>query len=84
MPWEKTIFLSLGEAIFRVRIVDRHLHILIFPVVSSEFHLELGKAVKSPPTDEVRFQKCGIFYCAESSFSNNDSERMEYHFEKRS
>jgi hypothetical protein len=35
LPWEKTIFLSLGEAIFHVRIVDRHLKILIFPVVSS-------------------------------------------------
>jgi hypothetical protein len=23
------------------------------------------------------------FYCAESSFSNEDSERLEYHFEKR-
>jgi hypothetical protein len=46
--------------------------------------LELGKAVNSPPKDEVRFQKCGVFYCVESSFSNDDdSERLEYHFEKR-
>jgi hypothetical protein len=52
--------------------------------MSSEFHLDLGKAVKSPPKDEVRFQKCGVFYCAESSFSNDDSEGLEYHFEKRS
>jgi len=48
-------------------------------VVHSDFHLELGKAVKSPPKDEVR----GVFYCVESSFSNDDSERLEYHFEKR-
>ena len=51
--------------------------------MSSEFHLELGKAGKSPLKDKVRFQKCGAFYCAESSFSNDDSERLEYHFEKR-
>jgi hypothetical protein len=70
MPWEKTIFLHFGEAIFRVRIVDRHLQILIFPVVYSEFHLELGKVVKSPPKDEVR----GVFYYVESSFSNDDFE----------
>jgi hypothetical protein len=39
------------------------------------------KEVKSPPKDEVR----GVcFYCVESSFSNDDSERLEYHFEKRS
>jgi hypothetical protein len=50
--------------------------------VSSEFHLELGKVVKSPPQDEVHFQKCGIFYCVDSSFSNDDSERLEDHFEK--
>jgi hypothetical protein len=42
------------------------------------------KAVKSPPQDEVRFHKCGIFYYVESSFSNDDSERLEDHFEKRS
>jgi hypothetical protein len=53
-------------------------------VVSLEVHLELGKVVKSPSQDEVRFQKCGIFYCVESSFSNDDSERLEDHFEKRS
>jgi hypothetical protein len=51
-------------------------------VVSSKFNLENGKAVKSPPQDEVRFQKCDIFYCTESSFSNDDSERLEDHFEK--
>jgi hypothetical protein len=51
-------------------------------VVSSVFHFELVKVVKIPPQYEVLFQKCGIFYCAESSFSNEDSERLEYHFEK--
>jgi hypothetical protein len=50
--------------------------------VSSEFNLEHGKVVKSPMQDEVRFQKCGIFYCVESSFSNDDYERLEDHFEK--
>jgi hypothetical protein len=50
--------------------------------VHSYFHLELKKAVKSPPKDKVCFQKCGVFYYAESSFSNDDSERLEYHFEK--
>ena len=50
----------------------------------SDFHLDLGKAVKSPPKEEVHFQKCGILYCAESSFSNDDSEQLEEHFEKRS
>jgi hypothetical protein len=42
------------------------------------------KAIKSPPQDEVRFQKCGVFYYVESSFSNDDYERLEDHFEKRS
>jgi hypothetical protein len=40
------------------------------------------KVVKIPPQDEVRFKKCGVFYCTESSFSNDDSERLEDHFEK--
>jgi hypothetical protein len=52
-------------------------------VVASEFNFELGKVVKSPTQDEVHFPKCGVFYCVESSFSNEDSERLEYHFEKR-
>jgi hypothetical protein len=82
MPWEKTIFLSAGEAIFRVQIVNRHLQILSFPVVSSEFHLDLGKAVKSPSKGEVRFQKYGVLNCVKSSFSNDDSKRLEDHFEK--
>ena len=49
MPWEKTIFLSLGESIFCVLIVYQHLHILCFPLVSSELHLELGKIAIIPP-----------------------------------
>jgi hypothetical protein len=31
----------------------------------------------------LRFQKCGHSYCVESSFSNDDSERLEDHFENR-
>jgi hypothetical protein len=50
--------------------------------VHSCFHLELRKVGKSPPKDEVHFQKCGVFYYAELSFSNDDSERLEYHFDK--
>jgi hypothetical protein len=64
------------------QIFDRNLHILIFQLVSSKFHLGLGKAVKSPLKGEVHFQKYGIFYCVESSFSNDGSERSEDHFEK--
>jgi hypothetical protein len=51
-------------------------------VVYLEFHFEVGKEVKIPLKDEVYFQKCGIFYYDESSFSNEDYERLEYHFEK--
>lgn len=32
----------------------------------------------------LRFKKCGIFYCAESSFSNDDYDRLDDHFEKQS
>jgi hypothetical protein len=46
---------------FCIRIVDRHIKILSCPVVSSEFHFDIGKAVKSPPQDEVRFQKYDVF-----------------------
>jgi hypothetical protein len=52
--------------------------------VHSYFNLDLGKEFKSPPKDEVRFQKCGFFYGVESSFSNDAFARLEYHFEKRS
>jgi hypothetical protein len=52
-------------------------------VVASEFNFELGKVVKSPTQYEVRFPKCDVFYCVKSSFSNEDFERLEYHFEKR-
>jgi hypothetical protein len=32
---------------------------------------------------KLEFSKILRFYCAESSFSNDDSERLENHFEKR-
>jgi hypothetical protein len=55
-------------------------------ISSGVFIISFGswEGSQKSPKDEVHFQKCGIFYCVESSFSNDDSERMEYHFEKRS
>jgi len=51
-------------------------------MVFSDPHLELRKVVKIPPQDEVAFSEMWRFYCAEPSFSNDDSVRLEDHFEK--
>jgi len=51
-------------------------------MVLSDLHLKLVKAIKSPPQDEAAFSEMWHFYYAEPSFSNDDSERLEDHFEK--
>ena len=47
-------------------------------------NLEIVKVVKSSPQDEATFSGMWRFYCAKSSFSNDDPRRLEDHFEKRS
>ena len=51
----KIKFLSRGESILHVWIVDWHLEILIFPMVLSDLFLELGKVVKIHPQYEASF-----------------------------
>ena len=60
----KIKFLSHGESVLHTGIVDRHLQILIFPMVLSNMHLEFGKLVKCSLQDQASFfQKCQfIFY----------------------
>jgi hypothetical protein len=53
----KIIFLSHGESFLHAQIVDWKLDILRFPMLLSNLHLELGKAVKSSPQDEASFSK---------------------------
>ena len=51
-------------------------------MVLSHLHLELGKVVKSPLQDEEVFSGMWCFYYVESSFSNDDPERLKDYFEK--
>ena len=52
-------------------------------MVLLDLHLELRKAVKSPLQDEAAFSEIWHFYYSKSSFSNDDSKRLENHFTKR-
>ena len=51
-------------------------------MVLSYVHLELEKVVTIPPQDEALFSGMCHFYYAKSSFSNDDSERLENNFAK--
>jgi hypothetical protein len=50
---EKIDFLSRPMSILHVRIVDFDLQIISYPLVLSDFNLELGKAVEIAPQDHV-------------------------------